>query len=76
MREMFENRSIIGQEFSKHRLTVPVITGPENVMVGARDDANCIELHETDSFYRIDEIAGGRVREPLSIQPEPTRIAI
>lgn len=48
MCEMLKQAALFGQKSVQHRFAVMLVTRPDDVMVGARDDADRIELDKSE----------------------------
>jgi hypothetical protein len=50
MGEMLKHRTILGEQTVEHRFAVTLIAAPQNMVVGAGDDLNGVELHEAEGL--------------------------
>lgn len=78
MCEVFEQAAFFGQQPVQHRPAVMLIARPDYEMVSPRYDADRIEWNEAQPTHDQQGIqfADGRCRQPLHVQPKPSRIAI
>ena len=78
MCEMLKQAALFGQQSVQHRFAVMLVTRPDDVMVGARDDADRIELDKSELAHDRQDVRfsdRGR-RQSLRIEPEPPCLAI
>lgn len=78
MREMLKKRSVFGKKLVEHRLTIVLVSSPQNMMVSARNNLDRIQLNKTqlaDDRHDI-QLASGRACQTLLSKPKPTRVAV
>ena len=78
MGEMLKQGSVFGEQFPQHRFAVILIARPENMMMRAGDNTDCIKLDKTelpDHAVQV-ERSSRRCRQTLRIQPEASCFSI
>ena len=78
MREMLEDGPLGREQFFEHGFTVMLGTAPEDVMVGAGDDLNRVELDIAELLDNAENVgpARRRGRQALRMQPQATCILV
>ena len=78
MGEMFEHGSVGREEVFEHGFAIMLGAAPEDMVMGAGDDLDCVKLDKAELFDDAENIGRTRrrTRERLCIEPEMTGIAI
>ena len=78
MGKMLEHLPVAGKYFVEHVFAIVLIAAPEDVIMGAGDNANGIELYHPEVANDLARIhrAGRRFCQPLRREPEVPRGAV
>ena len=75
---MLEDAAFLAHQLVEHGLAIVLVSGPDDMVVGAGDDADRVELDEAQPADQGGKIQrpGGRGGEALRMQPETPRVPV
>ena len=78
MGKMFEHRPVLAEHLVEHRFAIILVAAPQDMMVGAGDILDRVELDIAEAADRILQVerSGRCLRQPLCLQPEPARLPV